>query len=475
MADDPWNYSKPNAVRALKEIAKTTGNKRIAFAVGRFGPAVPVIIILHGRPSKARLKLDTAHYSDNAKPSGVNLRALPKKPIHVNHGELVWDPETRVLTLECAVKPSPVLQGMFWNYYQKQWGLAPFWQKEFNFGDLRDDAESRPETQEEGDAPGSHDPAEAEPIAPDAVNPDEPSDAATDAATAGSQERTNVADPVLRVRAQKLTESLLAVQNNLGMAGSADSAELEAMFERVLNNTDKKRRRDDGAEPEPQQPADQDGIDVVADVLVAMGTRLARQRGLLGSGELPDNSRIRAMVGKDWNLHQSNEPDVVLERLIKVVGLSFAKDGDALRGFLGLRPADALIPFLLSRWQDAHASIVARIAEIKTAVDVVLKREDPTDSVEKRGGSWDKVDQVPRYLDPARLAESLRALKGAKGEERLQKAAGLKAAIDDHRKYIEDNAVIPELDSNPFEVDLQVRDTFSKVLNEILESVPIKS
>jgi hypothetical protein len=492
MADDPYNYSKPNAVTALKDIRKTTGSKRIAFAVGRFGPAVPVVMILRGGPSKARLKLEAAHYAENSKPSGVNLRSLPKKPIHVNHGELVWDPDTGVLTLECAKEANPVLGDMFWNFYQKQWGLTPFWKKELNFGNLSADAESRSEAEDGGgaavaepidtafetlaDVPiidesgnattganapaGSHDVSDAE------------GDLTPGAAKVGANGRTKVTDPAIQANAKKLAQSLLEIQNNLGMAAAADRAELEALFESALENTAQQHLPDNGTEPKPDQPGVQDGIDVVADVLVAMGTKLARQRGLLGSGELPDGSRIRAMVGKDWNLRQKQDPAVLVERLIKIVGLSFAKDGDTLRGFLGLRPADALIPFLVSRWQDAHASVVARIAELQTAVDETLKREDPTDSVEKRGGSWEKVDQVSKDLDPARLAESLRALKGAKGDERLQRTAGLKAAIDDHRKYIEDSVVITELDRNPFDIDSRVRDTFSTVLTEILERVP---
>jgi hypothetical protein len=389
---------------------------------------------------------------------------------------------------------------MFWNFFQKQWGLTPFWEKELNFGDLSADAESRSDA-EDGDGAGTAGTAGAEPTDPETANLAEgaiiderkdenaspadpaPSQVVSDAEgdpianvrETGADGRTKATDPAIQANAKKLAQSLLEVQNNLGMTATADRAELEARFERLLEDAAEQRSEGENGEPGPDQQRDQNGIDIVADVLLAMGTRLARQRALLGSGELPDGSRIRAMVGRDWNLHQKDDPAVLVERLIKVVGLSFAKDGDALRGFLGLRPADALIPFLLARWQDAHSSVVARIADIKTRVDEALKQEDPTDSVEKRGGSWDKVDQVPKDLDPARLAESLRALKGAKGEERLQRAAGLKAAIDDHRKYIEENAVIPELDSNPFEVDLRVRDTFSQVLNEILESVPIRS
>jgi hypothetical protein len=479
----------------------TTGNKRIAFAVGKFAPTAPVVMIVRGRPSKARNKLDSAHYAKASNPYGVNVSSIPKKPIHENHGQLVWDSKEHVLVMECAKKPSPLLERMFRNFYQKQWKLAPFW-KVVKFRNLSADAESSPDDRE-GDDAETTGAAMVEPVDPDIAklteaaivdewrdenaglreptpshkHLDAEGDSTADALSANAgktdaDERTVVADPAIKVNAEKLTESLLEVQNKLGISDTADRAEVKARFERVLENADQQRLQSNGAEPKPDQAGDQDGINGVTEVLVAMGTTLARQRGLLGSNERPDGSRIRAMVAKDWNLHQNDEPAVIVQRLLKVVGLSFANDDDTLRGFLGLRPFDKVIPVLLARWQDAHAGVVTRIEEIKSTVEETLQREDPTDSVEKRGGSWQKVDQIQKDLHPARLEEDLRALKGAKGEERLQKAAGLRATIDDHRRYIDGSVVIAELDRNPFGIEPRVHDTFATVLTEILETIP---
>jgi hypothetical protein len=446
----------------------TTGNKRVAFAVGRFGVLAPVVVILRGRPSTARGKLDAAHYAE--KPSGIKLSSLPKRLEHVNHGELVWDSATHVLTLECAKEQTALLSDMFWNFYQKQWGHTPFWLKKLHFEGIKADAETHPESKggDDAKAPGA---AVNEPIGQETAALAQSAEVPIVDETAGPQEpepSRAVTDPAIQAQAQKLTQSLLQAQKNLGMTDSADSAELDAMFERVLENTAEQRRQGNPTELKP----DQNGIDVVADLLLELGSRLATQRALLGNGERPNGSVLRTMVGENWNRHQKDEPAVLLERLIKVVGLSFAKDGDALRGFLGLPPADALIPFLSARWEDAHASIRDRIEEIKTTVDETLKREDPTDSVEKRGGSWDKVDQMPKDLDPAKVQGILRSLKGARGADRAEKAARLKADIDDYRKFIEDSMVIGELDRNPFGIDFRARETFLKVLEEIRKTVP---
>jgi hypothetical protein len=423
---------------------------------------------------------------------------------------------------------------MFRNFFQKQWQITPFWRL-VNFRNLRPDAEQGGDAEEAedsealrraGDEPidpeiakleeseildewTDEDAPEVDPNPPPPYTaPDElPPYSETDnppaySETAEAVGRPDVPPAVIQANAERLTSYILDKRNTLPWAKDADPDRLKALFEKLLSDVSYERvllelirsvNTDavlQAAAALPKQPltSDENGIAEVTDALLAMGTNLAEQRGVLGAAEIPDGFRIREMVAKQWAKSGDVPAATLVENLISILGPSIQAANDVkLRGFIGLGPhqaapnpnapvrggssIDTNAPFLMTLWREAHSTVIKQIDELKLRVDQVLKQRDPAWSVESRGGSWEKVDRVPRALNPTGLTTELRVLAASKGDVRAKRIAVLNAAVDAHIHYVANDEVITDLDDNPFEVDGLMRDTLLKALSEIRQAL----
>src|ERR1700732_4670423 len=128
MAAADSGYSKRTAQKAIGLIRKTQSGKRCAYAVGRWATTAPVVTVVRGSAMKAKSLLMKTHYAKGSEPKNA---VLSKRVEPVNWGllKLEGGDKGRVLVLECARKPTPVLAAHFRNFFVKQMKVNTPWNR----------------------------------------------------------------------------------------------------------------------------------------------------------------------------------------------------------------------------------------------------------------------------------------------------------------------------------------------------------
>jgi hypothetical protein len=125
MADDAGKKGYSKAF-ARKELTLIRSKKPMAFAVGKFATAAPVVQVVRGSAAKAKGQLSLAKYAEGAAPTGV---VLSKRIETVNYGRLQLEThgDSAALVVQCVKKPSNALTGYFKHYFRKQFHLPIPW------------------------------------------------------------------------------------------------------------------------------------------------------------------------------------------------------------------------------------------------------------------------------------------------------------------------------------------------------------
>ncbi|SNB74716.1 hypothetical protein SAMN07250955_11230 [Arboricoccus pini] len=181
-------------------------------------------------------------------------------------------------------------------------------------------------------------------------------------------------------------------------------------------------------------------IEDVVQELFSQGMELARQR------ELPhldaaNDLEIDQMVRANWPAEQGDKRLEVIRKLCANVSASFASD-DRLALYLGLgrntplAPEDIFIPPTLRTWDLALGRAESDLNTLKSDVQSALQAEDPSWSVEALGGNWDKVEDLFRGLNTARVKQAVRAIKGTRGSQRNDAIALAEQEVAAAQSYI---------------------------------------
>jgi hypothetical protein len=500
---DVYELTRANVQKGWEKIRQATdGKRRVAFAVGDMGAEIPVVLVVPGvTPSQAKTRLASAaylaQYKSGEAPKGIDLkRTQGKKVANISYGELHWDPQDKILYLDCERNGNKATIGKkFERFYRFQWGHTPFW-TDMKLGDLPDGAEHvlAADTGEAVMVPTSAgEPTTADTATVEGADGD-PEPAITsqpppvESQTSPADAQEMVTDEIVRKKAQRAEAYLLRSRRTLGIADAVDPAEVEealaqippgVSYDRVLLELVRTPVIADvparlAHEPSLPLEGDEAGLDEVFSAVLAMGTRVAEQRGLLGHGANPSGAAIRAQLGEVWNRHAGKQPADRIEAIINFYRMTFDKmDDDRLCGFLGLArvPVDAATRSWLTLWHDACANVLDVIEQLKRVVDQELKAEDPSYSV-RRLGSWQTVDSAVRELGAAEFMQTLRAWSGAKGAERQDMNKTLREKIDSRLSHANSHWVITELDRNPFGVPSAVRDRLVQALTTIRGALP---
>lgn len=498
-----YEFTRANVQKGWEKIRQATdGKRRVAFAVGDMGADIPVVLVVPGvTPSQAKTRLASAAYLAQYKsgegPKGVDLKRVQgKKAGNISYGVLHWDPDHKLLLMDCERNGNKATIGKkFELFYRLQWGRTPFW-ADVKLGDLPDGAahliagdsnETATLAASAGTPPAdgtaTTEGAEADP-APPIIAPPPP--IAPETAPAAVQEM--VADEIVREKAQRAQAYLLRSRRTLGLTDAVDPAEVEEALAQIPPGTSYDRvllelvrtpavadiparlRRESSLPVE----GDAAGLDEVFAAVFAMGTRVAEQRGLMGDGAKPDGAAIKAQLGAVWNRHAAKQPADRIEAIVDFYRMMFDKvDDDRLCGFLGLprAPVDAATRSWLTLWHEASTNVLDVIEQLKRVVDKELKAEDPGYSV-RRLGSWQAVDSAARELGAAEFMQTLRAWSGAKGADRDDMNKTLREKIESRLSHANSHWVITELDRNPFGVPSAVRDKLLQALTTIREALP---
>jgi hypothetical protein len=140
MPANQYNFSVLNTKKALARIRSAQGDVRVAFALGEFDAAVPVVEVLRGKPTTAVTRLKAASFETGEKPLGVNIKSIEKKRTRaINWGLLSFDPQTHTLNVECEKKGSKKQARNFRKFFRSLKG-TPFWTT-VNFAELAPNAD----------------------------------------------------------------------------------------------------------------------------------------------------------------------------------------------------------------------------------------------------------------------------------------------------------------------------------------------
>ena len=523
MASPKDNYSKANARSALLRIRKTASGKRLAYAVGRYAPQAQVVVVVPGSPAKAKATLNKAEYAKGSEPKGVKL---DPKVQPVSWGLIRFDPNHprgKVLIVESTRKPPPQLPGYFRNFFAKQFQVGMCWSKvilrRLNGDDNTADHDEAADIDNEPDADLNAGEAAMEAGAdqePEIIDEweDEPAPAHTEGVPPPADTTADAkaepppypqADPALHAQAEKLTQYVVSRAQNLFPGAVVDPDQLQGVFEKLLQNVPYERvllelaraanvdalvRGTGSASEDAPAPLQHDanGIAEVTDALVGMGTKHARQRGMLDPGETPNGNKIQSMVKQQWTDHV--ETEALITKLIGVLGPTFEKAPEPqVRGLLGLSahrvaadngaagatPAEAgqngidtIIPALVARCQEVRANISRQIDDLKQKVaEALVQSYGPDASVEGFGGSWDRVNELSSDVDPDKLAAALNAVAGTAGDVRQQRLEALRTEVSAAFSALQGNPLIEQLDGAPFDIEMSLQENISGLLTEI--------
>ena len=106
------------------------------------------------------------------------------------------------------------------------------------------------------------------------------------------------------------------------------------------------------------------------------------------------------------------------------------------------------------------------VQQLKDTVAELLRKDEAANSVETCSGSWARVDAIIAALDPMPLADRLKTLTTATGEERSKLIESVRLEVAKLQKAL-DGKVINQLEANPFGVEVGIKKALGPALNVI--------
>jgi hypothetical protein len=248
------------------------------------------------------------------------------------------------------------------------------------------------------------------------------------------------------------------------------------------------------AEPEPISTTSDVGIAEVADALLAMGTNLAEQRGILLSDEIPNGSLIREQVMSQWTCAQAmaekehgEEASFDVTGLVQYMAELFnvgRMDDCALRGFIGLNRSPLIDPnvsvdgqtplggirAVLKLWQDVQVDVLSQVNQIKSkTAEALATLEDPDGlkTLEDFGGTWKHVDAAIAAFKPEQMRANIRLLAASASDPNVhdRRKTDLETLVKDIAVAAA-TPIVEELDNNPWGVDGRIRAIVTQSVEE---------
>jgi hypothetical protein len=445
MPANQYNFSALNTKKALARIRSAQGDIRVAFALGEFDAAVPVVEVLRGKPTTAATKLRAASFEAGEKPLGINIMSLEKKrPKAVNWGLLSFDPQTHTLNMECEKKGSRKQASNFRKFFRSLKG-TPFWTT-VKFTELASNADGVADENEADEANAALFPMQdVDPkiaaIQEDQITGewiDDEADAGADAGTYSASRpadapEAEVAETVAQggepmpardpaavaADAEKLANFVMKMTDSLPIGKDGSVEELQELLANLLQSMSpellllqliRSANRDVlramvQAEPSPALTGGDVDIAEVTDALLAMGTNLAQRRRILLDDEIPKSIVIREQVRLQWTRAQAMAEkergegaklDVtgMVQRMTELFNVG-RMDDRALRGFIGLNRSPLIdpnaridgqtpvagIPAVLKLWQDVQVNVQSQVNQIKSKVAEALAALEDPDGL----------------------------------------------------------------------------------------------
>jgi hypothetical protein len=414
MPANQYNFSVLNTKKALARIRSAQGDLRVAFALGEFDAAIPVVEVLRGKPTTAVTKLRAASFETGEKPLGVNIKSLEKKkPRAINWGLLSFDPQTHTLNIECEKKGSKKQARNFRKFFRSLKG-TPFWTT-VRFAELAPNADGFADENEADEANAALFPMQdvdpkiaaveedqikgdwiddeadtaADASTPPAYTPGDAPPAYTPEAQAGEtilqpEKPVSARDPAaIAADAEKLNNFVMKMVDSLPVGKDGPPEELKDLLTNLLQHTSPEHlllalmrsanrdvlREMGKSEPKPASIAGSVDIAEVTDALFSMATNLAQQRRILLSNEIPKSIVIREQVRLQWTRAQalaekergenaSLDVTGLVQRMAELFNVG-RMDDRALRGFIGLNRSPLIDPNMSVDGQTPLAGIPA--------------------------------------------------------------------------------------------------------------------
>jgi hypothetical protein len=530
MPANQYNFSVLNAKKALARIRSAQGDVRIAFALGEFDAAVPVVEVLRGKPTTAVTKLKTASFETGEKPLGVNIKSLEKKkPRAINWGLLSFDPQTHTLNVECERKGSKKQASNFRKFFRSLKG-TPFWAT-VRFTELASNADGVADENEADEANAALFPmqdvdpriaaVDEDQIKGDWIDDEEEAAASppyTQADAPKAEAGETVAQPgqpapardpaAIAADAEKLANFVMKMAGSLPIGKDGSVEELKQLLANLLQSMSpelvllqlmRSANRDvlremAKAEPMPASAAGDVDIAEVTDALLAMGTNLAQQRGILRSDEIPKSIVIREQVRLQWTRAQvmaekergegaALDVTGMVQRMVEAFNVG-RMDDRALRGFIGLNRSPLIdpnasvdgqtqvagVPAVLKLWQDVQVGVLSQVNQIKSKVaDALAALEDPDGlkTVEDFNGTWKHVDATVAAFKPEQVMANIRLLVASASDPNVHERR--KTELETLANDIAAAAamtLVEDLDDNPFGVEGRIRAVVTQSVEE---------
>lgn len=482
------------ARRIQKAIFNAKPNRRRPFAFGLLG-GFGVINVAKGRPAAAVSPLKNMLFEKGKEPralKGDGYRPLAK-------GQLFRDGKTLVLQSTQPV-PASVATRHFKAYFKHFRVGLPF-QKIIST--VVDDDEGDPDdgtpdvdvdetalvaadevldaTDEGGAAPADAPPAngEAETVAAD------PPPAGDKAATDPAKSPSSVeASADVKANATTLTSYVLKMATDVGSADfdqDALSSNLKTMLQKVpmerllllLSASRSANALLEAGELEAQPPIERNdqGIADIASGLSSMLANVAREKGVLGEGEVISQASIASMVKATWK--EGVSAAEVVRSVMDVLWASQVKGDKWVRGILGLKglKSSKLAPGVAAAQPDnpgaAPATLaleqalaglrddqVAAFAAINRLADAIA--DEFADDAEQAGAlnkALERLHDLAARMNDASLNVSLEAVLKAPLAGQID---GARALVDAMIQFADEDEVVSSLDGNEITPDMQV-------------------
>jgi hypothetical protein len=121
-------------------------------------------------------------------------------------------------------------------------------------------------------------------------------------------------------------------------------------------------------------------------------------------------------------------------------------------------------------WVKTRTFVDLAIKKLKAAVREEYKSEAPA-VLAQLDKAWGRVDGILVALDDSLALALDKATKAADGAARQTELGKAKVILAKYVKYVQSEALIGQLDDNPFDVELNLRKTLSASLRQLAQSV----
>jgi hypothetical protein len=200
------------------------------------------------------------------------------------------------------------------------------------------------------------------------------------------------------------------------------------------------------------------GIAEITDGLSEMLANIARQKGMLGGGEVTKKTNIEKMVRATWK-NDFAAADVIQE-VMDMLWTSQSINGDKwVRGMLGLKGSKpsteaahiAALQSALSELRVDQAAAFAAINRLSNAlVDEFGGDEEQAAALTK---ALDRLHNLAARVNDASIATSLEAVLEVPVGSQVKRAL---ASVDELMTYAERDELMQELDNNEVTPDMEV-------------------